>query len=81
MSRCTKTENKARQSSTSLSFSDLCYLAECHGFVLGRITGSHHIYRHPDLPQILLNFQPVKGGKAKPYQVKQLLKHIDYLMS
>jgi len=40
-----------------------------------RISGSHHIFLHPDLPE-LVNLQEVKG-KAKPYQIKQLLKIIE----
>jgi hypothetical protein len=32
---------------------------------------SHHIFTHPDVPG-LLNLQERKG-KAKPYQVRQLL--------
>jgi hypothetical protein len=38
-------------------------------------SGSHHIFLHPDLPE-LVNLQEVKG-KAKPYQIKQLLKIIE----
>lgn len=45
------------------------------GFWLDRINGSHHIFVHPDVPE-LVNLQNVKG-KAKPYQVKQLLQIIE----
>ena len=45
------------------------------GFRLDRISGGHHIFLHPDLPE-LINLQNVKG-KAKPYQIKQLLKIIE----
>jgi len=41
------------------------------GFRLDRINGSHHIFEHPEVPG-LLNLQDIKG-KAKSYQVKQLL--------
>ena len=47
--------------------------AELFGFHLARINGSHHIY--PDIPK-LINLQDV-DGKAKPYQVKQLLQLIE----
>ena len=40
-------------------------------FKLDRTQGSHHIYVHSDLPE-MLNIQNVKG-KAKPYQIKQFL--------
>ena len=36
---------------------------------------SHHIYVHPEVPE-LINLQEVKG-KAKPYQIRQLLKIIE----
>lgn len=36
-----------------------------------RIRGSHHIYARTGVEEIL-NLQPANGGKAKPYQVKQV---------
>ncbi len=45
------------------------------GFQLDRINGSHHIFVHPEIPE-LVNLQDV-NGKAKPYQVKQLLQLIE----
>jgi hypothetical protein len=39
------------------------------------IHGSHHIYVHANIPE-LLNLQNV-NGQAKPYQVKQLLRLIE----
>jgi hypothetical protein len=35
-----------------------------------RIKGGHHIFMHEEVPEIL-NLQS-RGGKAKPYQVKQV---------
>lgn len=37
--------------------------------------GSHHIFTHPDLAEIL-NLQSVRG-EAKPYQVRQLLRIVE----
>ncbi|MFK5925606.1 MAG: type II toxin-antitoxin system HicA family toxin [Desulfuromusa sp.] len=65
---------KSTQSQTNIKFSDLCSLAELVGFNFDRQEGSHKIYRHRKHPGIM-NFQKVKG-KAKPYQVKQLLNFI-----
>jgi len=39
------------------------------------VNGSHHIFIHPKIPE-LLNLQDLKG-KAKPYQVKQLLQLVE----
>ena len=36
-----------------------------------RIKGSHHIFYRKDIENII-NLQPAKDGKAKPYQVKQV---------
>jgi len=39
------------------------------------VSGSHHIYVHPDVPE-LVNLQEVKG-KVKSYQLRQLLKIVE----
>jgi hypothetical protein len=65
-----------------LSFEEICALAEAFGFVFKRQDGtSHRVYGHPSLSHLMggfQNFQECKG-KAKPYQVRQLLKAIDCL--
>jgi len=58
--------------SKNIRFSEAIAVAESLGFKLDRISGSHHILVHPSVPE-LINLQNVKG-KAKPYQVKQLLR-------
>src|SRR5262245_7668166 len=58
-----------------LSGSKNIRFAEAFGFRLSRIHGSHHIYVHPDIPE-LVNLQNV-NGQAKPYQVQQLLRLIE----
>jgi len=50
-------------------------LVEGFGFRLSRTDGSHHIFVHPDIPE-LVNLQEVKG-QAKPYQMRQFLKLIE----
>ena len=50
-------------------------LAEALGFELSRTSGSHHIFTHPAIPE-LVNLQEV-GGMAKAYQVRQLLKLVE----
>jgi hypothetical protein len=61
--------------SRNVAFSDFVNLIEGFGFRLSRVRGSHHIYVHPALPE-LLNLQDV-GSQAKPYQVRQALKLIE----
>lgn len=57
-------------------FSDLIRLLEAVGFAFRRQTGSHCIYVHPDASVPIVNIQDT-GGKAKRYQVEQVLAIID----
>jgi len=66
---------KLLSGSRNVSFTDAAGLAEAFGFKLDRVKGSHHIYIHPDIPEIV-NLQEARG-KAKPYQIRQLLKIIE----
>ena len=50
-------------------------LVEGFGFQLSRTGGSHHIFVHPDIPE-LVNLQEV-SGQAKPYQMRQFLKLVE----
>ena len=59
----------------NVAFSDLRNLVEGFGFRLDRVTGSHHIFVHPDI-QELVNLQEVKG-EAKPYQIRQFLRLLE----
>lgn len=65
----------ARGTVTNVAFADLKSLVEEMGFELQRISGSHHIFIHPDIPSPI-NLQSV-NGQAKPYQVRQVLRLIE----
>ena len=56
-------------SDANIPFEGLIKLPQHLGFE-ERIKGSHHIFTKEGVEEIL-NLQP-KGGKAKPYQVKQV---------
>lgn len=58
-----------RRSDANVSFEALCALLMRLGF-FERIKGDHHIFTKDGVEEIL-NLQP-KGGKGKPYQVKQV---------
>ena len=58
-----------RRSDANVSFEMLCALLRRFGFD-ERIKGDHHIFTKDGVEEIL-NLQP-KGGKGKPYQVKQV---------
>ena len=70
-----KTLERARAGSKNLRFDDVTRLVERFGFTLARVRGSHHIFTHPSIPE-LVNLQSVKG-KCKPYQLKQVLDLVD----
>ncbi len=65
----------ARGNLADVSFGDMQRLLEAAGFELRRVTESHHVYAHPDLPE-LLNLQEVRG-QAKPYQIRQFLRLVE----
>lgn len=67
--------NKILNNTKTVSFSDMKKIVEAFGFQLSRISGSHHIFAHPELAEIV-NLQNV-GGKAKSYQVKQFIALIE----
>lgn len=73
--------NKARllekilSGSKNIRFGDFVALVEAFGFELSRIRGSHHIFEHPDIPEIL-NLQEY-GGQVKPYQIRQFLQLVE----
>ena len=59
----------------NVAFVDMVNLATGFGFILSRTRGSHHIFSHPDLSE-LINLQEI-GGEAKPYQIRQFLRLIE----
>ena len=65
----------ARGDLANVSFRDMRALVEAFGFQSVRVSGSHHIFGRPDVPE-LINLQAVQG-QAKPYQVRQFLKLVE----
>ena len=59
----------------NVRFTKLCKAAELFGFEFKGGKGSHRIYIRDGVKE-MLNFQNVHG-KAKPYQVRQLIKVIE----
>lgn len=75
MTKARELLQKALRSPASLRFGEMVRLAEAFGFREARQRGSHHIFLHPDVPE-LVNLQDVNGA-AKPYQVRQFLKLVE----
>lgn len=61
--------------SRNIRFDDMVTLMEAFGFRLSRTSGSHHIFAHPNVPE-LVNLQNRKG-KAKAYQIRQFLELVE----
>jgi hypothetical protein len=59
----------------TMRFRDFQRVLEAFGFILDRINGSHHNYRHPLVPRPL-SIQP-RGNMAKPYQLDQFLDMVE----
>jgi len=51
---------KILDGSKNIRFLDMMNLTEGFGFSLDRVNGSHHIFVHPDVPE-LVNLQNVRG--------------------
>ena len=59
----------------NVAFNEMVSLVEAFGFRLSRVQGSHHIFVHEDVRE-LVNLQNV-GGQVKAYQVRQFLELIE----
>jgi hypothetical protein len=65
-----------RQSPKGVRFADAVKAAELL-FGEGRVSGSHHIFKTPWPGDPRVNLQDDGSGKAKVYQVRQLLQAAD----
>ncbi len=70
-----KTLQKILSGSKNVRFAEMIGLVRAFGFQQARISGSHHIFTHPRIPE-LVNLQNVHG-QAKPYQVRQFMKLVE----
>ena len=69
---------KMKENPKDVRFLDLCKVC---GYYFGKprhVASSHHIYKTPWLGDPRVNIQN-KKGKAKAYQVKQILRAIERL--
>jgi predicted RNA binding protein YcfA (HicA-like mRNA interferase family) len=66
---------KILSGSKNIQFDEMVSLVEAFGFTLDRVSGSHHIFKHPDVPNFV-NIQNRKG-KAQPYQIRQFLAIVE----
>jgi len=80
--RCDDIVEKARASASNLRFAEAELLARCLGFArrhrTGKSSASHRFYTRPGY-RMVINLQPDENGKAKAYQVRQILRIHDDL--
>ena len=75
MAKPKKTLEKVLAGSRNVPFRDFVSLVEGFGFRLSRTSGSHHIFVHPNVKE-LVNLQDV-NGQVKPYQMHQFLELVE----
>jgi predicted RNA binding protein YcfA (HicA-like mRNA interferase family) len=73
MAKQGKLLDKLLSGSYDIRFEEFITLLDGFGFVLDRVRGSHHVFSHPGVVE-LLSVQPRHDDKAKPYQLRQFLK-------
>jgi len=66
---------KILSGSKNIRFDEMISLVEGFGFKLDRVSGSHHIFKHSNVADIV-NIQNRKG-KAQPYQIRQFLAIVE----
>jgi predicted RNA binding protein YcfA (HicA-like mRNA interferase family) len=66
---------KALTNPRNMRFKEMITLVEAFGFRLSRVKGSHHIFVHAQIRE-LVNIQDV-NGQAKPYQIRQFLQLVE----
>jgi len=76
MTKAHKKNQKIRQNQNNVKFHDVVSWLEENGFVLDRVSGSHHMFIHPVI-ETPVNAKKKKDGTAKAYQIKQAIKIID----
>jgi predicted RNA binding protein YcfA (HicA-like mRNA interferase family) len=75
MAKLKKILAKVLAGSKNIAFNDFILLVEGFGFRLARISGSHHIFVHNSVKE-LVNLQNV-NGQVKPYQIKQFMELVE----
>jgi hypothetical protein len=76
MTKTDKKNRKIRRNPKNTKFTDFVAWLENNGFKLDRVSGSHHVFVHPDI-EAPINAQKKKDGTAKAYQVRQAIRIID----
>ena len=71
--------NRIKRAPHNTRFAELCELVETAGIPFKRRSSSQSLYED-ETEGIFLNLQPGQGGKAKGYQVRQVVETIEDLL-
>ncbi len=74
--RCIELFDFAKNNPKGVRFSDLRRLCMCCGMSHDRTSGSHYVYKHAN-PSFMVTIQELSDGKAKAYQVRQVIEFIE----
>jgi len=73
MSKRKKLRERLKNNPNNVNFSDIRKLLEQEGFVLDRVTGSHHIFTKDETIFVV----PVHNNKVKTIYVKRVIELIE----
>jgi hypothetical protein len=77
MSKIEKLIEKAYYSPQNVTFDELCTILEYYGFIKRKGDGSHMVYKRSMPPMASFSIQRGSCGKAKGYQIKQLINWVE----
>jgi predicted RNA binding protein YcfA (HicA-like mRNA interferase family) len=73
MSKKEKLFNLLKNSPNNVTFENIRKLLELEGFILERISGSHHIFKKSEIIFVV----PVHGNRVKSVYVKRIVEIIE----
>ncbi len=79
MSKRDKLRSRLRNNPKGIKFSDLETLLGRFGFVLVRVSGSHHLFRYTSTERVEKVVIPVHNNQVKAIYVREVLDVLDAL--
>jgi predicted RNA binding protein YcfA (HicA-like mRNA interferase family) len=73
MAKKDKLLQRLKNSPNNVTFAEICQLLELEGFILDRITASHHIFQKADLVLVI----PVHRNRVKSVYVRRVIELIE----
>jgi predicted RNA binding protein YcfA (HicA-like mRNA interferase family) len=77
MSKRDKLRRKLRNHPKGVKFSEIETLLLGFGFILARVSGSHHVFRYNDKQRKINIIVPVHGNQVKTPYIKEVVEILD----